>query len=73
MNVVYRVPRTAPTKLRSGPGARGGSARATPRGRGARGPTGALRGSPPGSRPPWRRLPTHTTRADIMIWRQSEY
>lgn len=25
-----------------------------------------------GPRTPWRRLSTHTTRADIMIWRQSE-
>lgn len=63
----------APTRPRSAPGGRGGRggrgarAGAAP-GRAARAARGTTR-----ARPPWRRPSTHTTRADIMIWRQSEY
>ncbi|XP_038212216.1 uncharacterized protein LOC119832606 [Zerene cesonia] len=74
----------APTRRRSARGAGGASVRGASgrRGRGAsasgsgRGARGAGRErrarattAPP--RSPWRRLSTHTTRADIMIWRQN--
>lgn len=58
----------APTRQRSEHRVRLGVAAA------ARGAAGRRAGRDArGPRPPWRRLSTHTTRADIMIWRQSEY
>lgn len=57
----------APTRQRSEHRVRLGVAAA------ARGAAGRRAGRDArGPRPPWRRLSTHTTRADIMIWRQSE-
>ncbi|CAH3908958.1 unnamed protein product [Pieris brassicae] len=62
---------SAPTRLRSEAGAtdaRGGrGAMFARRGRGGRGAGGRRRA--PAS--PWRHPSTHTTRADIMIWRQN--
>lgn len=74
-----RVVCLAPTRQRSGRGARGATGARGGRGarREGRGPArGRGEAAARGRRaltPPWRRLSTHTTRADIMIWRQSEY
>lgn len=71
-----RVVCLAPTRQRSGRGARGarGGRAARREGRGpARGRGEAAARGRRALTPPWRRLSTHTTRADIMIWRQSEY
>lgn len=74
--VVWCVAPTRPRSARLAPAAARGS-RAGRAGRAARAARASRARAPPSAcpaaTPHWRRLSTHTTRADIMIWRQSKY